>query len=113
MEDKAGLLETLFERAEEYSKTSLELLKLKVLDRTSQIASMCMARAVVCIALALFILMVSIGVAFWLGDILGKIWYGFFIVAGFYGIAAFVLYFFLGRWLRKIYGNFIIRQVLK
>ena len=113
MEDKGGLLESLFERAGDYSKTSLELLKLKALDKSSGVAAACMARAVVCFIVLLFIIMVSIGVAFWLGDLLGNIWYGFFIVAALYGIKAFVLYFFMGKWLRKIFSNFIIRQVLK
>jgi hypothetical protein len=113
MEDKGGLLESLFERAEDYSKTSLELLKLKALDKSSGVAAACMARGMVCIVLILFILMMSLGVALWLGDLLGKTWYGFIIVAAFYGIKAFVLYFFMGKWLRKVFGNFIIKQALK
>ena len=39
MEDKANLLESLLERGEEYGKTSLELLKLKVLDKSSGVLS--------------------------------------------------------------------------
>jgi hypothetical protein len=33
MEDKSNLIETLFERSEEYIKTSFELIKLKILKK--------------------------------------------------------------------------------
>jgi hypothetical protein len=39
MEDKADLLETLFGRATEYGKTSIELVKMKALDKTTDIVS--------------------------------------------------------------------------
>jgi len=39
MEDSANLLETLLERVTEYGKTSIELVKLKTLDKTTDIVS--------------------------------------------------------------------------
>ena len=38
MEDNAKLIESLLERAVEYGKTSLELVKLKALDKTSDVS---------------------------------------------------------------------------
>ena len=55
----------------------------------------------------------NLGVAFWLGEMLGKIFYGFFIVAAFYLLMMTVVYFFMYKWLKKVIGNFIIKQLLK
>jgi fatty acid desaturase len=114
MEDREkNPLETLLERGEEYGKTSLELLKLKTLDKTSGLASEFGTNVFVIIIIIFFFLMGSAGVALWLGDILGKLWYGFFVVAGFYGVTGVVLHFFLHNWLKKVFSNLIIKQMLK
>jgi ABC-type multidrug transport system permease subunit len=106
-------LEPLLEGAEDYGKTVFELLKLKTLDKTSTLASEIVINTSVIIIISMFFLVGTIGVSLWLGEILGKSWYGFFAVAGFYGIAGVVLYFFMNKWLKKVIGNFIIKHVLK
>ncbi len=113
MEDKDRSFETLLERAEEYSKTSLEILKLKALDQSSGMASSLISRFFAVLILFMFFLMGSIGIAFWLGDMLGKPWYGFSIVAAFFGVIGFILLLFLHKWLKTRIGNSIIKQVLK
>ena len=92
MEEKTNLIEPLLERAEEYGKTSYELLKLKALDKTADVASTLISRAAVVLVLSIFIVLVNIGLSLWLGDVLGKSYYGFFCVAGFYVIIGIVLY---------------------
>jgi hypothetical protein len=106
-------LEPLLEEVEDYGKTVFELLKLKTLDKTSALASEIVINTFVIIIISMFFLVGTIGVALWLGEILGKSWYGFFAVAGFYGITGVVLYFFMNKWLKKVIGNFIIKHVLK
>jgi hypothetical protein len=113
MEDKNSSFENLIESAEEYSKTTFEILKLRAIDRTSGVASTFVSRLVAVTIIFMFLLIGSLGIAYWLGDMLGKEWYGFFIVAGFYGITGFILYFFMHKWLKKRVGNSIIKQVLK
>ena len=113
MEDKANLLESLLERGEEFSKTSLELLKLKALDKLSGVLSTIASRLIALITFFMFFLLGTIGISLWLGEILGKSWYGFFVVAAFYGITAIVVYFFMHNWLKKLAGDFIIKQVQK
>jgi prolipoprotein diacylglyceryltransferase len=54
-----------------------------------------------------------LGIALWLGEILGKLWYGFFIVAGFYAATGLVVYFFMREWIKNMVSNFIIKHVLK
>lgn len=112
MEDKLIFIEPLFERAEEFGKTSYELIKLKTLHKTTKVLSTFVSRGLVILILSMFVTILTIGVALWLGDLLGKPYYGFFCVAGFYGIAGVVLYFFLQNQIKKCVSNSIISLML-
>jgi hypothetical protein len=111
MEAKTNLLEPLFERAEEFSKTSLELIKLKSIDKTAAVTSTLISRLYLIVALSLFALTLNIAVALWLGDLLGKDYYGFLIVASFYGLIGIVL-FSVHPLIKKRINNSIISQLL-
>jgi hypothetical protein len=113
MESNAKLIESLLERVADYGKTSYELVKLKALDKSSDVVSSFIPKAVVLVFMASFLLFFNLGLAFWLGEILGNIYFGFFVVAAFYGIAALVIHFFMHKWLKKVVGNSIIKQVLQ
>lgn len=113
MEDTTKLIESLLEKAIEYGKTSYELVKLKVVDKTSDGISSFVPNSVVVIVLGSFILFFNLGIAFWLSKILGEFFYGFFIIAAFYALLAFVLYFFLRKWLKRIIYDYVIKQLLK
>jgi hypothetical protein len=63
--------------------------------------------------ISMFALVLNLGVALWLGELLGKSYYGFFIVAAFYLLAGLVLHFFLQRWIRKPISDLIITQALQ
>ena len=112
MHEKTILLEALWERTEDYGKTSFELLKFKALDKTTEVASTLLVRLAVFFIGNIFLLMVNIGVSIWLGNILGDVYLGFFAVAAFYGIAGVVLYFLLNKWLKRLVGNFMVKQIL-
>ena len=112
MENKTNFIAPLFVKAEEYGKTSYELFKLKALDKTAGVASTFVSRGAVVLFLSMFTVIINIGIAFWLGDLLGKIHYGFFCVAGFYAIIGSVLYFFMHNWIKKTVSNSIISQML-
>jgi hypothetical protein len=62
---------------------------------------------------ASFLLFLNLGLALWLGEILGKPFYGFFVVAAFYVITGIVIHFFMHRWIKKLAGNYFIKHVLK
>jgi hypothetical protein len=113
MEDNTKLIESLLERTAEYGKASFELVKLKALDKTSDAVSSLIPHSVVLVLVAVFMLFLNLGLAFWLGEILGRTFYGFFVVAAFYGIFGIVLHFFMHDRLKKIIGNYFIKHVLK
>ena len=113
MEENVKLIESLLDRATDYGKTSLELLKLKSLDKTSDAVSSFVPHSFVFILIASFTIFFNLGLAFWLGEILGKIWYGFFVVAAFYGLTGIFVHVFMHKWLKTTLRNYIIKQVLK
>lgn len=109
IESPAKELEDLFERVETYSRTSYELVRLKSIEGTAEIATTLVVKLVVVMTFAIFILVLSIGIALFLGDILGKPFYGFFIMAAFYLLTSVILYHFLKSWIR----NYISLRILK
>ena len=112
MEDKTLILEPLYEKVEAYTKTTLELMKLKTIDKTAQVTSTFVSRVIAILLFSLSIIILSIGVSFWLGDLLGKNYYGFICVALFYTLIGTILYFFMHESLKKSISNSIITQML-
>ncbi|MFZ1703116.1 MAG: phage holin family protein [Saprospiraceae bacterium] len=113
MEIPTTVIEELYKRVEAYSKTTIELAKLKAIETTSVVVSALIWRLSVIITIFIFILVLNIGIALWLGELLGKSYYGFFIVAGFYLFGGLILHFFLRKWIKKTMSNFIINQTLQ
>lgn len=113
MSNIATPIETLFEKAENYSKTSLELLKLTAIDKSADAASSLAVRLVIFMVIAIFTLVANIGAALWLGEQLGKSYYGFFAVAIFYLIVAILLYLFRNEWIKTPISNSIIASMMK
>lgn len=113
METPVNSIEVLFEKAEIFSKTTIELSKLKVLEATTRVVTSLVSRMSVIIMLSLFALVFNIGIALLIGELMGKIYYGFFIVAAFYLLAGLVLHLFLYKWIKKPLGDLIIKQALQ
>lgn len=113
MEDNAKLIESLLERVTEYGNTSLELAKLRALDKTSDVVSSVIPHYVVFILYASFIFFFSLGLAFWLGEILGSTYFGLFVIAALYGIIGIIVHLFMHTWLKNRICNYFIKQLLK
>lgn len=111
MENQVDFLEPLIENAREYGKTSLELYKLRAIEKSSEISSIFISRLVAFYVFGLFILMVSFGLAFWLGDFMGKVYLGFLCVGGFYGVTGAIIYFFMHNWMKERTNQLIIKQM--
>lgn len=109
MEDKATPIESLFEKAEAYGKTTLKLIKLQAIDKASELISTILSWIIMIIVVALFFIVLNIGIALWLGELLGKTYYGFFIVSGIYAILAIIFLI----WIRKPINNAIISKMIK
>jgi hypothetical protein len=113
MQEKTNIFENLLAGAEDYARTTLELVKLKTIDRLSDAASSVLSRVFAVVFFFMFFLTGSIGLCLWLGEIMGKAWAGFILVSGIYGLVAITFYFILHKWFKRRIGDFIIRQLLK
>jgi len=113
MEDQVSNIETLFERTEQYARTSADLFKLKAIDKSADVISTLTARLAVIVFVTLFFLILNIGIALWIGEVLGKAYYGFFIVSGFYALIGMLLYIFRNKWIKAPLRDSIITQALK
>lgn len=106
-------IESLFSKAGDYLETRVELFRLKTIDKTAEVVSSVASKMVLVLMATFFLLLLSIGAAFWVGDMVGKTAYGFFLVAGFYLLTGLIIYAFRGQWLKQPVSNLIIRKTLK
>jgi hypothetical protein len=113
MEQKPNPLEALIDAVTDYGKVSYELVKLRIVDKLTDLISSFVPLSVFILLLTSFLLFLNIGIALWLGDVLGKAWYGFMIIAGFYLVAGLIIYFFLNKPIKRAVGNHFIRTILK
>jgi len=113
MEDNDKLIESLLEKVTDYGKTTFELAKLKALDKSSDVVSSLLPHGLVFTLTATFLIFLNVGIAVWLGEILGKIYLGFITVAAFYGLAGFIIHFFLHKRIKKMVRDNFIKQMLK
>jgi hypothetical protein len=113
MEEKATIVESVIEHAQEYAKTTFELIKLKAVKKGSETASVIVAYIVVIAAISLFVIIANMGVALWLGEITGKLYYGFFIVAGFYVLVALIIHWGHKVIFKRPISNMMIRKYIK
>jgi hypothetical protein len=111
MKASTSFIEPLLERTQEYSKTSFELLKLKSLDKTADLGSTLISRMLFIIVISIFSLTLNIALALWLGDVLGRNYFGFLVVASFYGVVGIGLLL-AHPSIKKRISNSIIVQIL-
>ena len=112
-DDNEKLIESLLERVTDYGKTTYELVKLKALDKTTDAVSSFIPHTFVIVLIAIFMLFANLGLSLWLGEIIGQIFYGFLVVAAFYGIMGIIIHFFMHKWIKKLVSNYIIKHLLK
>lgn len=113
MELKESSLKSLLDSTEDYIKTSIELAKLKAIDKGTDKLAVIISRAVALFVLLMFVLMISVALGFWLGTLLGGVHYGFLIIAGFYGVLGLILYFGTHKWFKRIIADSIIKGAFK
>ena len=104
--------ENLLSKAGDYAETRANLFKLKIADKTSDTVSDAASALVIWLFVGLFMLSLSIGAALLIGEWLGKNYYGFFIIAGVYGIAGIVFHLNRNSFVKKPVSNFIITKIL-
>ena len=112
MENGTNAIEELFSKTTGYLETRAELLKLKAVGKVSDMASSALSGMVVGLLAVMMIILLNIGVALWLGHLLGEIYLGFFAITGFYLLLLVILYFARKQLLKTPVKDLIIKHFL-
>lgn len=113
MEENSSFFGALLERLENYVKTTIDLYKLKAVDKLSKAASGIVTGLLLTVLAFFFLMILNFAVAFWLGDLLGKVHYGFFTLAGFYVLLIVIIIVFKKQLIKTPITNSIISKFLK
>src|SRR4249920_3753926 len=92
-------LKSLAEHANNYIETRIDLIKMKAVDKSSTALSSLISSIIIILGVFLFLFILCIGLSFYLGELLGKVYYGFFIVGGFFSLAVIILYICREKWI--------------
>lgn len=111
MDEQPGNIQLLIDRAGDYLETRLELLKLKATQKSSDIVSSIVATVALVFIMIMFFIILNIGIALIIGELLGKSYYGFFALAGFYLIAGLIFSAFKTKWVKEPVTNSIIKKM--
>ncbi len=112
MEDNTYLFKSIVESTTDFSITSFKLAKLKTIDKASDVISTIVPNFIVITIIAFVLIFINIGLALWVGEIVGKIYFGFLIVSAFYCIIGIIIHFIMRKWLKKTIYNYIINKML-
>jgi uncharacterized membrane protein len=105
-------ISALFEKTETHVKTTVELFKLKMLEKSADVISSLAANLVIAFFTLLVLIFFHIGAALWIGACLGHAYLGFFIVSGFYVLITTILFIFRKRWMKNPIKELVIDKFL-
>ncbi|MBK9109118.1 MAG: hypothetical protein IPM92_12320 [Saprospiraceae bacterium] len=88
-----SIMENLFNKAESYYHLSIEVSKLKALEKSTLMVTKIISKLILMLVILLILLFLSMGLAFYLGELFGKTYYGFLIVSGIY-VLIFVFFYY-------------------
>ena len=112
MEDQSKI-QQIYQHVEQYVATTAELYKLKAFQKVAKVATSVITSVLMAFFGILFLLFVSIGLAVYLGEVMGRMHYGFMIVAGIYLLLAIIIYALSARVLKDKFNTMIVRQIFK
>lgn len=111
MENSTTTIEKLIEKAETYSITTLELCKYEAIYKSADIFSNLAVKLVITLVVVVFLSLVNIGLALLVGQYLGEMYLGFFVIAFGYLCLVIILYIFREEWVKNPVSNFIINKM--
>ena len=112
MQSTINHLESIITKAGEVAETKVELWKLRAAGKISETVSSMISKIAIVILLAIAVIILSLGVAYWLGSTLGNVYYGFFIVGGFYAFAGLLIFLFRDKLIKGPVSNLIIDKII-
>jgi hypothetical protein len=113
MKEDPDLIDGLVKRLTEFGLTYQELVKLKIVNKATNIISAIFPDLIVTTLFMIFLLFLNLGLALWLGDVLGKIYFGFLAVSLLYLMLGFFSHFFMRNRFKKAAENYFIKQFFR
>jgi len=101
METATNFIDKLIEKLERYFSITVKISKLKSIENSAMLATLVLSKLSVFLMLLIFVLFCSFGLSFYLGELLGKLYYGFVIVSMIFLILAILFHFYLHKILLK------------
>lgn len=112
MENQSSPVESLIDRVKSYVETRIDLLRLKAIDKSSSFLSLIISLLVIILVSFIAIMLISVGIALLIGDLLGQVYYGFFIVGALYLITGLVLYSMRDKLLKSPIADGMIKNLM-
>ena len=113
MENQRNQFGILFDNASDYLETRLDLFKLKSTQKASEVISSLASRLILILIVSLVVFMINIGLALLIGELMGKSYYGFFVLAVFYSLVGFVFHQYKTKWVEDPVADSIIKKMIK
>lgn len=113
MESPTSPIESLVARFESYIRNTFALSKLKMIEVLVNLTASLMTRVITICTIAVFFLILNIGIALWIGEILGKTYYGFFILSAILLLVGIIFQVLFSKRIKEIVSTSIINQTLQ
>lgn len=112
MENNPTGVEELFEKVKDYVETTIDLFKLKAINKVSGLLSSLIASVILLLFGFMVIIFITVGLALLIGMWLGNAFWGFFIMAGIYIIAGLIIYAARRKILKEPISNVLIKELV-
>ena len=112
MEGKPTNVEELFQKIKEYADVRLNLFKLKSINKFAGFMSLSITFIILIVIFSTILLCITIGAALLIGEWVGKIYCGFFIVGGIYLIIGLVIYSMRDKLIKTKVSNKLIKELI-
>ncbi|WP_044639410.1 hypothetical protein [Siansivirga zeaxanthinifaciens] len=113
METASKHIERLYEKAKNYTETSIELYRLNAIDKTASLVSSLTSRLLLVLVVSIFSLFVNIAISLYIGELLESSYLGFLIVSMFYLILAILIYFLSEKYIEAPISDLVIAKLLQ
>jgi hypothetical protein len=106
-------IELLYKKAKDYADINIELIRLNSIDTIADVLSSLVSRMVIFMFVVMFVLLVNIALSLYLGELLGKDYLGYLVVAIIYLLLIIVINFYKDKIIKMPITNLVIAKLLK
>lgn len=106
-------MEEVLAKIKEYIDTRLRLGKLVLIEKGTSVFADIITALVIIVFLVLAFLFVSLALGFYISELLGNTYGGFFIVSLFYFLVALIIYLIKDKYIQKSIANTAIKKIFK